>query len=250
MKIRFGLALCALVVFLSGCASAPQQPVHLTRDSVAAQSGRIGVVMTAIGNPDTRFPGADCLFCIAAASIANSSLTTHTKSLTAEDLPDLKKRVADLLRKQGADVSIIDETLDLKALKDFDAKQANQARKNFAPLQQKYQVDKLLVIDIAALGFIRSYSAYIPTSDPLAQVNGTGFLVNLKTNAYEWYLPLNITKSAEQNWDEPPKFPGLTNAYYQALELGKDQILDAFRNDQLAAATAQPAAAPTQGTVR
>jgi hypothetical protein len=32
-------------------------------------------------------------------------------------------------------------------------------------------------------------------------------------------------KSAESTWDEAPTFPGLTNAYYQALELAKDAFL-------------------------
>jgi hypothetical protein len=55
-------------------------------------------------------------------------------------------------------------------------------------------------------------------------------VVNLKTNAYEWFMPVNILKSAEQKWDEPPKYPGLTNAYFQALELGRDSFLKPFGN--------------------
>jgi hypothetical protein len=34
--------------------------------------------------------------------------------------------------------------------------------------------------------------------------------------------------SAQGEWDEPPKFPGLTTAYYQAIELAKDKIKDQF----------------------
>jgi len=50
-------------------------------------------------------------------------------------------------------------------------------------------------------------------------------MVDLTSNAYDWYMPLNVLKSADGRWDEPPKFPGLTNAYFQALEESKDQLL-------------------------
>jgi hypothetical protein len=233
MKIRFGLLLC-VVLFLSGCASAPQQSLSLSPNAINSQAGRIGVAMTALPKQDTRMPGADCLFCIAAASIANSSLISHTKTLTYEDLPTLKNKVAALLRKKGANVTVIEENLAVKDLKDFSTKEQNFARKDFSPLRQKYNIDKLLVIDIAALGFVRNYSAYIPTSDPQAQLIGTGYLVNLENNAYELYQPVTITKSADQNWDEPPKFPGLTNAYFQTLEIGKDTFLEPFNNDMVA----------------
>jgi len=35
-------------------------------------------------------------------------------------------------------------------------------------------------------------------------------------------------KSAEARWDEPPKHPGLTKAYFQALEVGKETLTKPF----------------------
>ncbi|KPF68805.1 hypothetical protein IP84_09005 [beta proteobacterium AAP99] len=184
--------------------------------------------MTALPKPDTSLPGASCLLCIAVASAANSSLTAHTKTLGVEDLPDLKKMVADRIRASGAEVVVIEETLDISTLADSTASGPNMPRKNFAPLKQKFNVDRLLVLNIAALGFERTYSAYVPTSEPKAMVRGSGFLVNLSNNTYEWFLPLNVLRAAEGKWDEPPKFPGLTNAYFQAIELGKDELQKPF----------------------
>jgi hypothetical protein len=43
-------------------------------------------------------------------------------------------------------------------------------------------------------------------------------------------LPLNMTKSADDKWDEPAKYPGLTNAYFQAIELGQDHFLKPLGN--------------------
>ena len=102
-------------------------------------------------------------------------------------------------------------------------------RKNFQSLRVKYNVDRLLVIDITGVGFIRPYSAYIPTSDPKGFVDGVGYLVDLSSNLYDWYVRVNIVKGAEGQWDEAPQFPGLTNAYFQAIEAAKDQFSDPFK---------------------
>jgi hypothetical protein len=225
--MRIHLAVVLLSAVLVGCAT-PQMPVQLNKDSLGSKSGRVGVAMTALPKVDTELPGAGCLLCLAAASVANSSLTTHARTLPHEDLPNLKNELANVLRKKGVDAMVVAEELKLDALPDAGAKGANVARKDFSALQQKYKIDKLLVIDINALGFVRNYSAYIPTSDPKAQLRGMGYLVNLKTNTYEWYEPVFVLKSADKAWDEPPKFPGLTNAYYQVIELGKDNFLKAL----------------------
>lgn len=230
MKSRIGLALAALAIFVSGCATPPQQAVQLDKATLGSKTGRIGVAMAPLPKVDTDFPGAGCLLCLAAASVANSSLTAHARTLPYEDLPKLKNDVADLLRKKGNEVMVIAEDLNVSTLPDAGSKGPNIAKKDFSALRNKYKVDKLLVIEISALGFVRPYASYIPTSDPKGVLNGTGYLVNLNTNTYEWYLPVRIAKSADKAWDEPPKYPGLTNAYFQALELGKDQFSQPFAN--------------------
>ena len=47
---------------------------------------------------------------------------------------------------------------------------------------------------------------------------------DLSTNTYTLYQKIDIYKNAEGEWKEPPSFPGITNAYYQALEQVKDEI--------------------------
>lgn len=219
-----GLVLALL--FLSGCATQPQLPVPLGPTAISPQAGRVGVAMTQLPKVDTSFPGADCLLCLAVASMANNALTKHAQALPAEDLPKLKEMVAEHLRKREANVRVIAEDLKIDDLPNASAQGPNIARKDFATLQKKYEVDKLLVVSIASLGFERTYAAYVPTSDPKALVRGVAFMVDLKTNTYDWYQPLNVVRSSDGAWDEPAaKFPGLTNAYFQAIEVGKDEIL-------------------------
>mgnify|MGYP003444770368 CR=1 FL=1 len=230
MKNRILPALVCVSILLGGCISAPQLPVDLGQDTLSIKSGRVGVAMATLPKVDTQFPGAGCLLCYAAASAANSSLTTHTQSLPYEDLPKLKNDVADLLRKKGVDAIVIAEPIDTRTLSSNGSEGPNIAKKDFAPLKTKYMVDKLLMIDITAVGIDRTYSAYIPTSDPKAVLRGTGYLVNLLNNTYEWYMPVNVSKGSDKSWDEPPQFPGLSNAYYQVLELARDSYIKPFSN--------------------
>lgn len=230
MSIRlFSAGIGAVMVLtLAGCATAPQGPVPLATSSFQT-SQRIGVAMTALPKVDTDFPGASCLLCMATASLANSSLTTHARTLPYDDLPKLKEMLAEHMTKKGSTVTLIAEELKVDDLPKVSSTVRNVARQNFSALQHKHGVDKLLVVDINRLGFDRTYSAYFPTSDPKAVLRGTAYLVDLKSNTYEWYQPLNVIRSADGAWDEPAKYPGLTNAYFQVIELGKDEVLKPFK---------------------
>lgn len=224
----------ALVLIIAGllaaCAGVPQAPVPLAKEALSTQGSRIGVAMTVLPKVDSHLPGADCLLCMAFASAANSALTAHFRTLPHEDLPKLKSEIADLLKKKGNEVVLIDADIALDSLPKARAQQPNFAAHDFSALGQKHNVDRLLVVDIHTLGVLRTYSAYISTADPKAVLRGRGYIVNLKSGALEWYAPVEVLKSADTKWDEPPKFPGLTNAYFQALELGRDGFLKPFQD--------------------
>jgi hypothetical protein len=220
----------AAALFLSGCATKVQSPVGFTATALKSGNQRVGVAMTPLPKAEMHVNGAGCLLCIVTANAANSGLNKHAATLALEDLPGLKEKAVAALRQKGVDAIVINEPLDIKGLLDATSSTPNAATKNFAPLKQKYGVDSLLVIDVHSVGFVRNYSSYIASGDPKALVRGTGYMVNLATNTYEWYLPVYVTKSADGKWDEPTAFPGLTNAYYQALELGKDEFLRPLAN--------------------
>jgi hypothetical protein len=221
--------LAVLTVLLGGCASTPPQAsIPLAAKAAASGGGRVGVIMTPLPKVDTSLPGAGCLLCLAAASVANSGVTGFAQKLPYEDIPKLKGDIADMLRKKGANVVVIEEGVKIDALPTTGQKAPNVSSTDFASLRVKYNLDRLLVIDISFIGFERTYSAYVPTSDPKAVLRGRGYMVDLASNAYEWYLPINIVRSSQGNWDEPPKYPGLSNAYFQTLELGRDAFLQPF----------------------
>lgn len=220
------LSLGALLV---GCASKPQLPVALEQQKIIQPSVRVGIAMAPIPEVNTHFPGAGCLLCIAAAELNHSSLTSHVKTLPSNDVSAIKGQVAALLKKKGATVVVLNEPLKLDTLPDFDGGVDNASKKDFRSLAAKHQIDKLVVIEVGTLGILREYSAYFPTSDPKAIVAGGAFVVNLSNNIYEWFMPLDVRKAAEGPWDEGPKFPGLTNAYYQSIEEAKDRLTAPLR---------------------
>lgn len=90
MKTRSILALIGVAVLAVGCATPRQSYVELDKSAINGKSGKVGVAMTPLRKPDTRFPGADCLLCMATASLLNASLTSHTQKLPPEGLPAMK----------------------------------------------------------------------------------------------------------------------------------------------------------------
>ncbi len=214
-----------LSFLLIGCAGTPQSSLTLNKTALLNTSNRIGVVMAKVPAPSMSYPGADCLLCLAAAATANSSLSKYVKSFSIDELTALKKTVADTLRDQGYEVVVIAKDIVVKDLPKSKNKEANVAKYDHSSLRDKHNITQVLVIDIHAVGATRSYAAYIPTGDPRVSIIGKTYLVDLQSNMYQWYLPLNIKQSAAGPWKEPPEYPALTNAYYTSLERIRDSIL-------------------------
>jgi hypothetical protein len=227
------IVIVAFAIALAGCVAPPQQPVKLSDGFLGAPNTKIGVVMTPLPKVDTYEIGAGCLLCLATVAVANASLTEHIVTLPAENIPELKSEVGRLLEKRGFQVTVIPESIDITKLPSNKSKGVNASTKDFTALKSKYNVDKLLVIEIHMLGTFRTYANYVPTSDPKGTLKGVGYIVDLSNNSYDWYLPVDILKSVE-GWDEPPKFPGLTNAYFQALETGRQSFLKPFADNRQA----------------
>ncbi|HEX6550315.1 MAG TPA: hypothetical protein VF117_06550, partial [Gammaproteobacteria bacterium] len=184
MKKNLILLFVLVGALLGGCAVAPHAPVALGSNALVSEKGTVGVAMTALPKADTSFPGAGCLLCMAAASAANSSLTAYTRTLPEDDISNIKQSVVELLRSEGIHAIVLPENINIDKLNKFPTEGPNLAKKDFRPFKKKYSIDKLLVINITELGFLRTYQAYIPSSDPKAYMEGAGFLVNLDNNAY------------------------------------------------------------------
>lgn len=228
---RFGLLAAMAAAFLTGCATPqPQPPVPMGFGVFAKPGLRVGVAMSKLPMVDTSFPGADWPLSHAAASLANAPLTAHTRTLPADDLRRLKADIAEALKRKGQFPVVIDEPIEVDKLPKANGTVRNASARDYASLQARYQLDKLLVVELREVGITRPYSSYIPTGEPKGIVRGVSYIVNFKDNSYEWFQPVLKQKSAYGNWNEAPAFPGLSNAYYQAIEEAREAILRPLAN--------------------
>lgn len=220
LKIIF---LSAISLAIISCAQHPQELIALSPKFATEINGKIGVKVI-IPKPNTHLVGAGCLLCIAVAEAANSSLTKYTKTLDYTDLKESDQIILESLERKGAEVKIIAEPFSIKKLKKFKTKELNYAKKNHTPLKQKFDIDKLFVLNLTSIGVYRPYANYIPTGAPTGLVEGVFYLLDLNTNKYEMYQTIDFKINTQGEWDESPNYPGITNAFYQAVEQAKDKI--------------------------
>ena len=213
---------------LTGCVTPPQKPIEMDQNFLQKGSKKVGVMLTQMPIPDVYLPGANCLLCLAAAEVAVSDLSTHVETLAPDDFKLVESELVKQLKAKGVDVIAINEVLDTESLPEFSSEVEGFARLDYRGFGSKYKISHLLVIDVNAIGMIRNYASYIPVDDPRALVKGVSYLVDLKNNRYKWYKHIKVNKSAKGEWDEPPNFPALTNAYYQAIEMGREMVLSEF----------------------
>lgn len=220
------LFLVVATTALTSCAVVPTGPIELNDASLAGPANRIAVYMTEIPSTNTKFPGAGCLLCIGVANAAHTSMTRHVQSLQPEGLDTIPEKMIETLNAKGATAFRHQSKIDVDDLEDFTGEGSGKTAptKDFRPLAKTLNADKLLLLNISSQGVLRGYAAYVPTDVPKAYVEGAGYMVDLKTNQYLWYWPVAFYQAAEGAWDEPPAFPGLTNAYYQVLIIAAEVI--------------------------
>jgi hypothetical protein len=229
MKKISTVVLILISTLIVGCAGTPQARMPLAQDFYSNKNQVVGVYMAELPKTDTHLVGASCLLCYAAASVANSSGTSHIQSLDTNELVGLDETVVELISSKGIKTSLVKTVIDLEKLAKYKTDELNFAKQDFRVLKEKLGVDKLIVIDINTAGAYRPYSSYVPTGAPVGTVSGLAYTIDLNTNKYELYENIDFKVGAQTKWDEPPAFPGVTNAYYQAVEMTKDKIVALFK---------------------
>lgn len=225
------LSVAIATAALVGCATQPPQaPVSLAPAAVApATAGKLGLLVKLVEKPNTYFPGAGCLLCLGAAEMTHSALSGHVMALPMDDVRQIGIELNKVLGKRGVVTTVLPSTLALDQLPKMSTEpRPNQMNRDHSGLAKQYGIDRLLVLDVRQLGVERTYAAYIPTEEPKAVLAGVGYIVNLADNTLDWYAPVTLRKAPDGQWDEPPAFPGLTNAYYQVIEQARVEWLAPF----------------------
>ena len=221
--------LFAGIFIISGCSSLPAQTKVSADKNVWQSPQKIGVYVNNVPKITTSFPGAGCLLCLAAASLANTSLTKQVETYQAKQLSQTKENIVAALKAKGAEVVVLDSLIKESAMKKVSSPKNPHIPKNYSIYKEQKNIDQLLVVNFTFVGVSRSYSSYVPTSAPQASINAQFYMIDTKTNEYTLFDPINIVRGAEGEWDKPPAFPGVTNAFYHAEETAVDQIKAALK---------------------
>lgn len=157
-----------------------------------------------------------------------SKLTAHAKSLPMDDFRAVERELMQAVKKKGmvAEVIAPDRVKDFKPEK-FETPDGTFLNKDMRPLRARLGVDRLLAVNITGIGFNYPFSGIIPipTGDAMAWIAGEAYLIDLRTNAFQWYRKVRVLRGVGKEWDEPPKYPRLTAKYFEVLEIAKDELV-------------------------
>jgi hypothetical protein len=221
-----------LILFLLssfvGCATKPQGPVAFDEKKLDPRRSTIGIVMSPVPAVAVSYPGANCLICVGAAKVINSALEKHTSQLATDELKSIEGDLEKKLSTRGFRVNILPKEVIAKPFPEKKATEENQASRDYSRLKSEYEIDKFLFISVAGTGFDRRYADLFPTSPPMAVTRGVVSLVDIETGSFLAYKRIELTIATQGDWDEPDRFPGLTAAYYEAIERFKDETLKTF----------------------
>ncbi|WP_347329944.1 hypothetical protein [Marinimicrobium locisalis] len=228
MKTKL-ILLLTFIAIGTGCATAPRDPIALT-NGYYDEPARVAIYQKSF--PETArmtMPGASCLLCLAAAAVANDAVSGHTKTLSTDELSIAVKGLQGTLEERGMDVEWVNIEEPMQRLPKFKSpKESGYPKKDYRALREVVDADHLMVIEFGHIGVERTYSNYVPTSSPQGAVTGTLYMVDLNTNEYYLFDPIHIRVPVEGDWKEPPSFPGVTMAYFEALERAKLEISNAL----------------------
>ncbi|WP_085715753.1 hypothetical protein [Pseudomonas sp. B28(2017)] len=210
---------------LTGCANV-QPPVPLDQQFWDAKEPTIGVAISTLPPPVLALTGNQGILDYAINSGVNSKLSDNVKTWQVRDFDTLPDAIVAKLQAKGYKAKRIDEKVDLTAYKEIKFREGYTA-KDLTPIKAKYGVDRLLLVYVTATGATRSYYSVVPTSVPMAQVGGQGMVVDLTDNKLLWFQPFVAVQAAQGEWDEPT-YTNLSNAFYQAVDNSRQQMITPF----------------------
>ncbi|EJK99699.1 MULTISPECIES: hypothetical protein [Pseudomonas] len=210
---------------LTGCANV-QQPIALDQQFWGAKEPTIGVAITVLPAPELMLTGSQGLLDVAINKGVNSKLSDNVKTWEVRDLDTLPDVIVAKLQAKGYKAKRIIDQIDLKNYKNISFREGYMT-KDMTPMKAMYGVDRLLLVNVFVTGATRSYYSLVPTSVPMAQVGGQGMVVDLADNKLLWFQPFAAVQAAQGEWDEP-NYANLSNAFYQAIDNSRQQMITPF----------------------
>lgn len=210
---------------LTGCAHV-QPPVPLDHQFWDAKETTVGVAINVVPEPVLALTGNQGLLDLAINKGVNSKLSDNVEKWQVRDLNTLPDAIVAKLQAKGYKARRIDAPVDLTKFKETSFREGYTAR-DLTSIKATYGVDRLLLVNVMGTGATRSYYSVVPTSVPMAQVYGQGMVIDLADNRLLWFKPFAVVQAAQGEWDEP-NYANLTNAFYQAMDTSRQQMITPF----------------------
>jgi hypothetical protein len=210
---------------LTGCAHV-QPPVPLDHQFWDAKETTVGVAINVVPEPVLALTGNQGLLDLAINKGVNSKLSDNVEKWQVRDLNTLPDAIVAKLQAKGYKAKRIDAPVDLNKFKETSFREGYTAR-DLTSIKATYGVDRLLLVNVMGTGATRSYYSVVPTSVPMAQVYGQGMVIDLADNRLLWFKPFAVVQAAQGEWDEP-NYANLTNAFYQAMDTSRQQMITPF----------------------
>ncbi|NRF69017.1 hypothetical protein HLB44_18650 [Aquincola sp. S2] len=234
MRLWRWLAAVAGTWALGGCVSIV--PVDLHKGAaIFDEKTSVGVVVQLPERPNVweydpeRGGAAGGLLQLGIVTAVTSKLTAHAKSLPTDELRAVESELMRALQKKGVAARSFSDSELMKTFKPdrFDAKDGTSHVRDMRPLRDRLGVERLLVVTVGQVGFNYPFSGVIPMAagDPMAYVGGEAYLLDLRTNAYQWYKKVRTLRGVGKTWDQPPAYPALTAKFFEAVEVAKEEIV-------------------------
>ena len=186
----------------------------MTADFWTSDQGKIGVVMITPQPPGYFKEGSQGLLDVAISNSVTSQIQTKIHALDTSPLNAVPQRFAAALKARHMNVTVVKQVA-LGELKKNET--AHFPAYDFSDLARSLNVDKLLIIS-PGTGFSRQYYGFIPISKPKATVAAMELMVTNAKNEIVWLHYYNSAKTVEGDWDNPPDYPILVQAYREALD--------------------------------
>lgn len=219
-------------------------PLSLVRMAQEEKNTRVGIINVNKPVPDLSF-GSDVSLLFLFSPITSvvvdavrqyqmsESTVTLRDSIKSLDTSEYFAMVGNLearLKRHIVNTRTLDSTLDLKSLPEFDIKalgnlEGKYEKQDFRSLAKTYNIDKLLLINIARLGIGGYYSSGEEgIRDIEATCFITGELIDLKNNRIIRTIGLMPIIPLGNNWNQPPDYTNVKIAVKEALKRATDAM--------------------------
>lgn len=215
---------------LAGCAV--QENFAVDKEFWTNKSARIGVVICKPPVVKSLKMGQQEVFDVTRNDPATRDLEKFLATQNLSSINKVADGMVEYLQKQGLLAKRIPGYFEPHKLPRFD-KNSNAktvyAQEDYWVNKEKWGVEKVVVLTVDTVGITRTYHANDPTGEPNGYASISGMIVNLATNKLEWRQSVIQSVPVDNDdWDSPPKYPGLARAIATAYTQAQVVLFNYF----------------------